>query len=200
MLQCGGFLRIVANNRYTKKYQKKLSTAQKHLSRKKYGSGEYEKQRLKVAKIYEKIANSRNDNLHKVSIDLIRRYDLICVEDLNVKGMVKNHKLAKHIQDASWSTFLNYLQYKAEWNDKQIIKIDRFYPSSQSCGVCGYINKQVKDLSVREWSCPNCGSVHNRDLNAAKNILKEGLKNISSGTGDYTAGDDIRPSMEGGCQ
>lgn len=188
------------NNRYTKKYQKKLARAQKHLSRKIYGSGEYEKQRLKVAKIHEKIANCRNDNLHKVSVDLIRRYDLICVENLNVKGMVKNHKLAKHIQDASWGTFLNYLQYKADWNNKQIVKIDRFYPSSQLCSECGYVYGKAKDLSIRDWVCPKCGEIHDRDINAAKNILKEGLRNISSGTGDYTAGDDIRPSMEGSCQ
>lgn len=131
---------------------------------------------------------------------MIRRYDLICVEDLNVKGMVSNHKLAKHIQDASWSTFLNYLQYKADWNDKQIIRIDRFYPSSQTCSDCGYVNRKVKDLSVRGWTCPNCGRKHDRDINAATNILKEGLRNISAGTVDYTAGDDIRPSMEGSCQ
>lgn len=188
------------NNRYTKKYQKKLSKAQKHLSRKVKGSSEYEKQRLKVGKVYEKITNSRNDNLHKVSIDLIRKYDLICVEDLNVKGMVRNHKLAKHIQDASWTTFLNYLQYKADWNNKQIIKIDRFYPSSQTCSECGYINTKVKDLSIREWVCPKCGESHNRDVSAAKNILKEGLRNISGGTLDYTAGDEVRPSTEGFCQ
>lgn len=180
------------NNRYTKKYQKKLATAQKHLSRKVKGSCGYEKQRLKVAKIHEKIANCRKDNLHKVSIDLIRRYDLICVEDLNVKGMMKNHRLARHIQDASWGTFLNYLQYKADWNNKQIIRIDGFYPSSQTCSDCGYVNRQVKDLSVREWTCPNCGCKHDRDINAAINILKEGLRNISAGTADYTAGDDVR--------
>ena len=180
------------NNRYTKKYQKKLAKAQKHLSRKVKGSNGYEKQRLKVAKIHEKVANSRNDNLHKVSIELIRNYDLICVEDLNVKGMVKNHKLAKHIEDASCGTFINYLQYKADWNNKQIIKIDRFYPSSQTCSDCGYVNKQVKDLSVREWTCPNCGCKHDRDVNAATNILKEGLRDISAGTVDYTAGDDVR--------
>ena len=187
------------NNRYTKKYQKKLAKAQKHLSRKKYGSVEYEKQRLKVAKIHEKIANCRNDNLHKVSIDLIRNYDLICVEDLNVKGMVKNHKLAKHIQDASWGVFLNYLQYKADWNDKQIINIDRFYPSSQTCSECGHVYGKAKDLSIRYWVCPKCGEVHDRDINAAKNILKEGLRNISSGTGDYTAGDDVSLPSESNC-
>ena len=188
------------NNRYTKKYQKRLAKAQKHFSRKQKGSNGYEKQRLKVAKIHEKIANCRNDNLHKVSIDLIRNYDLICVEDLNVKGMVKNHKLAKHIQDASWGTFLNYLQYKSNWNNKQIIKVDRFYPSSQTCYECGHVYSKVKDLSVREWTCPMCGAFHDRDTNAAKNILKEGLRNISSGTGDYTVGDDIRPSIKGGCR
>lgn len=184
------------NNRYTKKYQRKLAIAQKHLSRKQYGSNEYEKQRLKVAKIQERVANSRNDNIHKVSTDLIRKYDIICLEDLNIKGMVKNHKLAKHIQDASWGTFVTYLQYKADVNNKQIVKIDRFYPSSQTCNECGYINGKVKDLSVREWICPQCGTIHNRDINAAKNILREGLRNISAGTVDYTDGDGIRHSSE----
>ena len=180
------------NNRYTKKYQRKLKQAQQHLSRKQKGSRQYEKQRLKVAKIYEKISNSRMDNLHKVSTKLVKQYDIICVEDLNVKGMVKNHRLAKHIADASWGTFVQFLSYKCELNDKTLVKIGRYYPSSQSCNVCGYVNKSVKNLGVRGWTCPNCGSVHDRDVNAAKNILKEGFRYISAGTVDYTDGDGVR--------
>lgn len=181
------------NNRYTKKYQRKLKRAQQHLSRKQHGSVQYEKQRLKVAKIHEKIANCRVDNLHKVSTELVKQYDIICVEDLNIKGMIKNNKLAKHIADASWGTFVQFLSYKCKLNDKTLVKIGRYYPSSQSCSECGYVNKEVKDLKVREWTCPNCGSVHDRDVNAAKNILKEGLKDIiSAGTADYTDGDGVR--------
>ena len=137
-----------------------------------------------------------------MSLDLIRNYDIICIEDLDVGGMVKNRRLAKPIQDASWSTFLDILQYKADWNDKRVVKIDRFYPSSRTCGECGYVYGAVRDLSVREWQCPNCGASHNRDINAAKNILKEGLRNIniSAGTVDYTDGDDVRHSSECSCQ
>lgn len=188
------------NNRYTKKYRKRLAKAQKHLSRKQKGSNGYERQRPKAAKIYEKIANGRNDNLHKVSVGLIGKYDLICVEDFNVKGMVKNHKLARHIQDASRKAFLNYLQYKADWNGKQIVKIDRFYHSSRTCSVCDHVYGKAKDLSIRNLVCPKCGGVHDRDINAAKNILKEGLRNMSPCTGDYTVGDGTRHSMEGCCQ
>ena len=188
------------NNRYTKKYQRQLAIAQKHLSRKQHGSNGYEKQRLKVAKLQERIANSRNDNLHKVSLDLIHKYDVICIEDLNIKGMLRNHRLAKHIQDSACGTFVLYLQYKADMNNKQVVKIDRFYPSSQTCSECGYVYSSVKDLSVREWKCPHCGTNHDRDINAAKNILKEGLRNISAGTVDYTDGDDVRHSSECGCQ
>ena len=192
--------KLYKNNRYTRKYQRKLAIAQRHLSRKQHGSNGYERQRLKVAKIQEKIANSRNDNLHKVSLDLIRKYDIICLEDLNVKGMIRNHTLAKHIQDCAWGTFVSYLQYKADMNDKRVVRIGRFYPSSQTCSECGYVYSGVKDLSVREWRCPNCGADHDRDINAAKNILKEGLGNISAGTVDYTDGDDVRHFSECGCQ
>jgi len=181
------------NPRYTKQYEKELKVAQQHLSRKTNGSHQSEKQRLKVARIHEKISNSRKDNLHKISTKLIREYDLICLEDLNVKSMVKNHKLAKHISDCVWGMFANMIRYKAEWNDKQIITINRFFPSSKTCNDCGWIKSDMK-LSDREWVCESCGSVHDRDVNAAKNILTEGVSLLSSGTGEYTDGDGVSRS------
>jgi putative transposase len=182
------------NNRYTKTYERKLKVAQQHLSRKTKNSNRYNKQRLKVANIHKKISNSRIDNLHKVSTELIKKYDTIVLEDLNIKGMIKNHKLSKHIADASWGKFVELLSYKAKWNDKNIIHIDRFFPSSKTCNKCGYINQDL-NLSVREWTCNACHSHHDRDINASINILKEGIKIISSGTDDYRRGDEIRPSL-----
>jgi putative transposase len=182
------------NNRYTKKYERKLKVAQQHLSRKTKNSNRYNKQRLKVANIHKKISNSRIDNLHKVSTELIKKYDNIILEDLNIKGMIKNHKLSKHIADASWGKFVELLTYKAKWNNKNIIHIDRFFPSSKTCNKCGYINQDL-NLSVREWTCNACHSHHDRDINASINILKEGIKIISSGTDDYRRGDEIRPSL-----
>lgn len=183
------------NNRYVKRYESKLAKAQRHLSRKKKGSRGFENQRLKVSRLHEKIANSRSDYLHKCSISLVRRYDTICIEDLNVKGMVKNHRLAKFITDASWGIFVTMLTYKAEWNDKKVVKIDRYFPSSQTCNVCGYVNKQTKDLSVREWECPVCHTHHNRDVNAAINILRFGLNHTSAGTVDYTGREEVRADL-----
>jgi putative transposase len=162
------------NNRYTKQYARELKKAQQHLSRKQKGSNGFEKQKLKVAKIHEKIANSRLDTLHKVSYKLVRDNQLIAIEDLNVKGMIKNRKLSKHIADASWGNFVNLLQYKADWYGREVVKINRWYPSSKTCNECGWIYQDL-NLSDREWTCKN-GHVLDRDENAAKNILKEGLK------------------------
>ena len=167
------------NNRYTKKYSRELKKAQQHLSRKEKGSNGFEKQKLKVAKIHEKISSCRLDTLHKVSKELVEDYDLISIEDLNVKGMIKNHKLSKHIADASWGNFVNLLQYKCDWYGKELIKVGRFYPSSKTCNCCGWINQELK-LSDRKWTC-KCGETHDRDINASKNILKEGLKIYGKG-------------------
>ena len=183
------------NNRYTKKYAKKLKKAQQHLSRKKKSSNGFEKQKLKVSKIHEKIASCRLDTLHKVSHQLVNDNDLIVCEDLNVKGMIKNRKLSKHIADASWGNFVALLQYKCNWYGKKLVKVNRFYPSSKTCGDCGWINQELK-LSDREWTCKSCGVVHDRDLNASKNILKEGLRIISAGTADYTDGDSNKTSVK----
>jgi len=162
------------NNRYTKRYARKLKKAQQHLSRKQKGSNGFEKQKLKVAKIHEKITNTRQDVLHKVSNEIVNNYDVICLEDLNIKGMIKNRKLSKHISDASWGMFVRFVEYKADWNDKTVVKINRWCPSSKTCNVCGYINQDL-NLSDREWICKN-GHKLDRDLNASQNILKEGLK------------------------
>ena len=183
------------NNRYTRRYEHKLAKAQRHLSRKKKGSRGFESQKLKVARLHEKIANSRADYLHKCSISLVRRYDTICIEDLNVKGMVKNHRIAKSVTDAGWGSFVTMLTYKAEWNGKKIVKVDRFFPSSQTCNVCGHVNKDIKDLSVREWECPECHTHHDRDINAAINVLHFGLNNTSAGTVDYTGGEEVRVNL-----
>lgn len=172
------------NNRYTKHYERRLAKAQKHLSHKKKGSKRYDNQRLKVALLHEKVANTRLDNLHKISSRIISKYDTIALEDLNIKGMVKNHKLAKHISDASWGTFVRLLEYKANWNDKQILKVSRFYPSSKSCS-CGWINQNLK-LSDRNWTCEKCGITHDRDVLAANNILKEAKRIIGTELSDNT--------------
>lgn len=162
------------NNRYTKKYARKLKEAQQHLSRKQKGSNGFEKQKIKVAKIHEKIANSRLDTLHKVSKELVDENQVICIEDLNVKGMIKNRKLSKHIADASWGGFVNLLQYKCDWYGRELVKVNRFFPSSRTCNECGWINQDL-NLSIREWTCKN-GHKLDRDVNASLNILKEGLK------------------------
>ena len=134
-----------------------------------------EKQRKKVASIHEKITNQRNDFLQQESTKLIRENQIISIEDLNVEGLLKNHKLAKSISSVSWSKFFTMLEYKAKWYGRVITKIPTFYPSSQMCSCCGYKNTDVKDLKLRKWTCPHCGNVHDRDFNAAINILNKGL-------------------------
>jgi putative transposase len=166
--------RKVDNPRNTLLLSKQLRIAQRSLSRKKKGSKHRERQKLVVAKLHEKITNRRKDFLHKLSNEITNQYDTICLETLNISGMIKNKSLAKHISDASWSEFVRQLEYKAKWRGKNILRIGTFEPSSKMCS-CGKINKELK-LSDREWTCVHCNTTHDRDLLAANNIKRFGLR------------------------
>lgn len=169
---------IIDNPKFLRKKEQRLKYLQRKLSKKQKNSNNYNKIKLLINRLHEKIYNQRMDFLHRLSTKLIRENQIICLEKLKIHNMLKNNKLAKSISEVSWGVFIRLLKYKSEWYGRKIIQIDTFYASSQICSVCGYKNKEVKNLSIREWKCPNCHSLHERDENASKNILKEGLKKI----------------------
>jgi len=164
----------IANPRTINRFQQRMRRAQKALSRKVKGSNNRRKARIRVARIHARISDIRQNHLHQLSTRLIRENQTIVVEDLNIRGMVKNHSLARAISDASWSELMRQLSYKAEWYGRKLVKVDRFFPSSKTCSACGYLLDKLP-LQVRSWECPSCGATHDRDHNAARNILAAGL-------------------------
>lgn len=165
----------IDNPRVLKQYEDKLTKLQRQLAHKDKGSNNFKKQCVKIARVHEKITNIRKDFQHKLSNEIIKDNQIIISEDLQISNMVKNHNLAKAIQDVAWGEFTRQLQYKAEWNNRIYHKINPWFASSQLCSECGAKNKEVKCLSIREWVCPDCGAIHQRDENASKNILRQGL-------------------------
>ena len=170
----------IANPKTLTKHEKRIRRLQRDLSRKAKGSKNREKARKKLAREHEKVADIRNDFQHKITHKLAKENQVVCIEDLDVKGMMKNHKLARSISDASWGEFFRKLGYKMEDHGGILIRVPRTYPSSQICSCCGKQNRNVKDLTIRTWTCPECGTKHDRDVNAAVNILAKGLEMLAS--------------------
>ncbi len=189
----------IENPRWFRENQSKLKRGQRKLSRKTKGSNGYDKQRLKVAKLHLKVANQRKWVYQNLSSWLIENYDTICMEDLNVVGMVKNPRLAKSISDAAWSSLVRMIEYKSIWYGRTFVKVDRFYASSKTCSCCG-TKVESLDLSIRKWTCTSCGTTHDRDLNAATNILNRGLVDLYDFNNDelnsYKRSETSRPFVE----
>lgn len=170
---------VINNQKLTYKYEQQLAKLQRQFAKKQKGSNNWNKHRIKIARLHEKITNIRKDNLNKISNTLVKENQFIFSEDLNIKGMVKNHNLAKSIHDCSWYELTRQISYKSEWNERIYQKVNRYFPSSQLCNICNYQNTDTKNLSVRFWACPVCGKYHDRDKNASINILNEGLKMLN---------------------
>jgi putative transposase len=186
----------VDNPRFMARDEKKLARAQRRHAKKQKGSCNREKARRRVAKIHASIRDKRRDYQHKLSLHLIRENQVICIESLAVKNMMRHPTLAKAIADVGWGEFVRQLEYKAAWYGRTLIQIDQWYPSSKTCSTCAHVLESL-DLDVREWTCPNCGAHHDRDINAASCVLAEGLKVYAAGLAVSACGGDVRPNLDG---